>query len=146
VLGNTRLQTFPPRELCIDNLPEGAPTIATREVKWDLGYQTEMGVRTEFVDLGPELDREIARLARRAYKSLRLSGYGRMDFRLDAEGRLYLLEANPNADLTYGEDFAESAEGAGVSYEALIQKLLRLGIAYKADWKDRSKTVSTLLE
>jgi hypothetical protein len=42
---------------------------------------------------------------------------------------------NPNADLTYGEDFAESAEAAGISYEELLQRLLKLGIAYRADWK-----------
>jgi D-alanine-D-alanine ligase len=139
VLGNTRLQTFPPRELRIENLPKGQPKIATRRVKWDLAYQEKMGVRTEFVDLGPELGREIERTARRAYKSLRMSGYGRMDFRLDEEERLFLLEANPNADLTYGEDFAESAEAAGVSYEALIQKLLGLGMKYRADWKELVK-------
>jgi D-alanine-D-alanine ligase len=146
VLGNARLQTFPPRELRIENLPKGAPRIATRQVKWDLAYQKEMGVRTDFVELEPVLARELARTAKRAYKSLRLSGYGRMDFRLDEEGRSYLLEANPNADLTYGEDFAESAEGAGIGYEALIQRLLNLGTSYRAEWKERAKPASLLME
>jgi D-alanine-D-alanine ligase len=58
-----------------------------------------------------------------------------MDIRLDADGNPYLLEANPNADRTYGEDCAESAEAAGISYEELLQRLLKLGIAYRADWK-----------
>lgn len=135
VLGNTRLLTFPPRELCIDHLPAGAPRIASRRAKWDLAYQREMGVRTFFPELPADLDAELARLARRAYRSLRMSGYGRLDFRLDAEGRPHLLEANPNADLTYGEDFAESAEAAGIGYEKLIQRLLNLGIRYSTGWK-----------
>ena len=135
VIGNTRLTTLPPRELLITNLAPGEPHIATRRVKWDLEYQRRMGVETRFPTLAPELEAELARLARRAYKNLRLSGYARMDFRLDGEGRPYLLEANPNADLTYGEDFAESAEAAGIGYEALIQRLLNLGIRYHADWK-----------
>ena len=135
VIGNQRLTAFPPRELSIDTLEEGEPLIATRRVKWDLAYQRAAGVRTGRAELEPETERELSRLAKRAYRSLRLSGYARMDFRLDREGRPYLLEANPNADLTYGEDFAESAEAAGMSYEELLQRLLKLGIAYRADWK-----------
>jgi D-alanine-D-alanine ligase len=135
VIGNQRLTAFPPRELSIQNLADGEPLIATRRVKWDLRYQREAGVRTGTAELSPEARAELARLAKRAYRSLRLSGYARMDFRLDADGTPYLLEANPNADLTYGEDFAESAEAAGISYEELLQRLLKLGIAYRADWK-----------
>ena len=54
---------------------------------------------------------------------------------MSPDGRVYLLEANPNADLTYGEDFAESAEKAGLGYRSLVQRILTLGMAYKADWK-----------
>ena len=43
-----------------------------------------------------------------------LTGYARIDLRLDAEGRVYVLEANPNPQLAYGEDFAESAERSGL--------------------------------
>ena len=145
VLGNTRLQTFPPRELTIDHLPKGAPCIATRKVKWDLAYQRKMGVRTDFVELPEPLSRELARTARRAYKSLRMSGYGRLDFRLDPEGRLFLLEANPNADLCRGEDFAESAAGSGLGYEQLIQRLLALGMSYRADWKEPGRVAAASL-
>ena len=145
VLGNTRLQTFPARELLIENLPEGAPTIATRRVKWDQAYQRKMGVHTEFAELAEPLARELSRVARRAYKSLRMSGYGRLDFRLDPEGRLFLLEANPNADLARDDDFAQSAAGAKLGYEALIQKLLGLGMSYRADWKEPGRVASALL-
>ena len=51
------------------------------------------------------------------------------------DGRYYVLEANPNPDLTYGEDFAETAEAGGIVYEELIQRILRLGLEYPADWK-----------
>jgi D-alanine-D-alanine ligase len=44
------------------------------------------------------------------------------------DGRLYVLEANPNPQLAYGEDFAESAEAAGISYEELIQRIVSLGL------------------
>jgi D-alanine-D-alanine ligase len=46
---------------------------------------------------------------------------------LDPSGKLYVLEANPNPQLAYGEDFAESAERAGISYEGLLQRIINLG-------------------
>ncbi|MEM9020314.1 MAG: D-alanine--D-alanine ligase, partial [Planctomycetota bacterium] len=53
------------------------------------------------------------------------------DFRLSPEGKLYLLEANPNPQLAFGEDFAESAEHAGISYEQLLGRILNLGKRYR---------------
>ena len=50
-------------------------------------------------------------------------------------GRAFVLEANPNPNLAYGEDFAESAEKAGLSYEALLQRIISLGLRYKAAWR-----------
>ena len=73
------------------------------------------------------------RLCKRVYRTLDLSGYARIDLRLDADGRVYVLEANPNPQLAYGEDFAESAEHGGVSYEQLLQKILNCGRAFRPD-------------
>lgn len=46
-----------------------------------------------------------------------------------------MLEANPNPDLKYGEDFAESAHAAGIPYPQLLQKILNVGLSYQAEWK-----------
>ena len=64
---------------------------------------------------------------------LELSGYARIDLRLDPEGRIYVLEANPNPQLAYGEDFAESAERAGVSYDGLLQRIVNLALQRSPD-------------
>ena len=53
---------------------------------------------------------------------------------MDAEGRVYVIEANVNNDLTPGEDFPESAKFAGFDYSQLLQKVLNVGIAYKQAW------------
>ena len=53
----------------------------------------------------------------------------------DADGAVYLIEANPNPQLSYGEDFAESAEHAGISYEQLLQRIVNLGLNYRAQWQ-----------
>jgi D-alanine-D-alanine ligase len=64
-----------------------------------------------------------------------LSGYARIDLRLAADGKAYMLEANPNPNLSDDEDFAASAGAAGVSYNNLLQKLMTLGMDYKAAWR-----------
>lgn len=135
VIGNERLETFPIWELHIANLPPGVPKIATRRMKWDVAYQKRLGVRNIEADLDPKLAAEISAAAKTVYRSLGLSGYARLDLRMRPDGRFYVLEANPNPDLTFGEDFAESAEAAGTSYEALIQRVLELGLRYRAGWK-----------
>lgn len=132
VMGNQRLQTLPPWEMYFENLPSGAPNIATGRVKWDLSYRKSAGIDTGPAGEIPQevLDR-IPRFVKRAYRALMLSGYARMDLRLTDAGELYLLEANPNPDLSYGEDFAESAETAGIDYDDLLQRLIRFGLRYR---------------
>ncbi len=137
VLGNARPMVFPPWELRIANLPKGVPNIATRRIKWDLAYQRRLGVKNGLAQLPPELERQVERVSRRVYAALGLSGFARLDYRLRDDGRFYLLEANPNPDLTYGEDFAESAEAAGLEYEQLIDRIVALARRYPAAWKGR---------
>lgn len=128
VMGNLRLETFPVWELRLENLPARAPFVATEKVKWDLAYQERVGLETGPAEGLPAGVAERAeRIARRAYRALEQSGYARMDFRVTDDGRVYLIESNPNCDLTYGEDFAKSAELVGLEYPQLLEKIVRLG-------------------
>jgi D-alanine-D-alanine ligase len=54
---------------------------------------------------------------------------------MNEAGQVFVLEANANPNLAYGEDFAESAETGGISYEALMQRILQLGLTYQSPWK-----------
>jgi D-alanine-D-alanine ligase len=129
VLGNHRLQVLPTWEIFLDNLPEDAPRIATRKVKWDLRYQKKHDIRIgRAKGLSAEMERRIARLSRRICRRLGTDGYVRIDFRLDESGDLYFLEANPNPDIGNGEEFAGAAEAAGTGYPLLLQKIVNLGI------------------
>ncbi|MEM6757432.1 MAG: D-alanine--D-alanine ligase, partial [Planctomycetota bacterium] len=132
VLGNQRLQTLPLWELTFEKLRDDAPKIATARIKWDTKYRKQIGIDTgPAKDVPDPIRDEAARLAKRAFRSLQLSGYARMDLRLSDAGRLYLLEANPNPEIAYGEDLAESAHAAGIDYEALLHKVLSLGMGYR---------------
>lgn len=136
VLGNQRLRTFPIWELVFTKSSDKVPLIATAKVKWDYAYQEKLGVETHAcTDLSDSVASAIIKQTRRAYRALHLSGCARMDFRLAADGRAYVLEANPNPNLSYGEDFAESAEKSGLAYDELLQRIINLGQSYKAAWR-----------
>jgi D-alanine-D-alanine ligase len=74
------------------------------------------------------VERLLVKTTKRLYRLLQLSGYARVDFRLDGEGRPYFLEANPNPEIGYGEEFAEAAEAAGIGYEPLLDRIIALGL------------------
>ncbi len=132
VLGNRRLQTFPVWEMLFRNVAEGAPRIATAKAKRDPTYQKRAGIITHAAcDIPPETAARISRTCKRVYHVLEQSGYARMDLRLTPEGEVYLIEPNPNPELAYGEDFAESAETVGVSYVQLLHRIVNLGLRYQ---------------
>lgn len=130
VIGNQKLQAYTPWELAMENLPEGAPVIATGKAKWDVEYQKKIGLKTGPAPLEPAVEKEFERLSKRIYRILGLSGYARIDYRLSEGGRVYVLEVNPNPQIAHNEDFADSAEHCGVKYDALLQKILTLGMSY----------------
>jgi D-alanine-D-alanine ligase len=136
VFGNTRLTALPVWELNFGTMSEVQSGIATRRMKWDRSYQEKHGITT-----GPAhglSDAEIhgfVRLAKRIYRALHMSGYARLDFRMHADGTVYLLEANANPDLTNGEDLAESARAIGIDYEAFITRIVNLGLSYMPEWR-----------
>jgi len=137
VVGNERLTTFPLWELNFGTLPDVMAGIATRKVKWDRRYQQKHGIDTgPAKDLPEGLDRRVAQLARRIYRALSLSGYARIDLRIKPDGSVFVLEANANPNLSQTEDLATSALSAGVGYEALLERIMRLGLAYRAAWRE----------
>ncbi len=134
VIGNNRLQTFPAWEMDFGNMPEEIAKIATSRVKWNSKYQKKHGITTRLADLDEPIQERISKVCKRVYRALNMSGYGRMDLRMTDSGEIYVIEANANPNIEFGEDFSESAEMVGISYEALLQRILNLGLRYKAAW------------
>jgi len=136
VLGNQRLTTFSPWEMIFGSMPETVSAIATRKVKWDKRYQQKYGITTNAAkDLPPAVVDLLERMSKRIYKALHLTGYARMDFRLRADGSVFVLEANANPNLSADEDFANSALSAGLPYDELLTRILSLGLSYQAAWR-----------
>ena len=134
ILGNQALQAMPVWELFFTNMPDGAKRIATDRVKWSVKYQKKYGI-----DSGPALElpeaqaESIQHLCKRAFRALELSGYARVDLRLEDNGNVWVLEANPNPQIAKGEDFAASAEKIGLSYETVLQRIINLGLRWQPE-------------
>jgi D-alanine-D-alanine ligase len=134
ILGNQALQAMPVWELFFTNMPEGSKRIATDRVKWSVKYQKKYGI-----DSGPARDLPeaqavaIQHLCKRTFRALELSGYARVDLRLEENGNVWVIEANPNPQIAKGEDFAASAEKVGLSYETVLQRIINLGLRWQPE-------------
>ena len=138
VLGNDRLVALPPIELVFEKMPANTPLIATAKVKHDVAYQEKRGIALKAAEgIEPEVMERIARLAKRIYKTLELEGYARIDFRLSSASVPYFLDANPNPDISDGEELASAAALIGMNYGDLITRILNLAIRRGASGSSR---------
>ncbi|MFL5482281.1 MAG: D-alanine--D-alanine ligase [Gemmatimonadaceae bacterium] len=131
VIGNSNAEALPIIELDFSKFPAGLPKIASWEAKWgdegdEKGAEFE-GTQSVFpTDLSEELTAKIQRVAIDAFQALRLRDYGRIDLRVTADEEIFVIEANPNCYLEKNSEFARAAAKAGLSYPALIARILEL--------------------
>jgi D-alanine-D-alanine ligase len=134
IVGNQRLAVLPVWEMTFANMPESQHRIATERVKWSAKYQAKVGIETgEATALPKGVAELVQHMSRRAFRVLEQSGYARIDLRLDDSGRVYMIEANPNPQIARNEDFAQSAEAAGIGYDALLQRILSAGLRWEPE-------------
>jgi D-alanine-D-alanine ligase len=107
-------------------MPAGTWPIVTYAAKWDTGSAEDIG--TEPIcpaRLTPELSRRVTQAARQAWDTLTGSqGYGRVDLRITEQGEVYVLEVNPNPDLSADAGLARMGSTRGWDYPALILKVV----------------------
>src|SRR5207253_1799308 len=127
VMGNDKPAALPVVELDLSRLPDEMPKIAGSEVKWDKGtgpYHVTRSMAAK--DLEGERSRRLQETALQVYSALKLRDYGRVDMRLTQDGRIYVIEANPNPWLAPEAEFAVAARLAGRSYVELIGQIVEL--------------------
>jgi len=131
VLGNQRLQVLPVWEMSFAKMTDQHWKIATDRVKWSVKYQKKHGIDTGLAELPEGVAEQMQHVAKRVFKALDMNGYGRIDFRLTADGKIYVIEANPNAQLAQDEDFAQSAKKAGIPYGRLLERIMAIGLQWQ---------------
>ena len=134
VMGQHRLDVFPIRELIFKEVPPDEPKIATYRAKWDEEYRKRWGLQNQFAEgLDPAVVANIQKTCKRIYHLLTIDGYARLDLRLTPKNEVYFIEANPNPILAADEDFAQSAQKAGLTYPQLIERIIRLAMKATRD-------------
>jgi D-alanine-D-alanine ligase len=129
LIGNKKLTPLPIRECIFSNNSNDGPRLATYRVKWDKGYREKWNINYDFATLDEATTKSIYRICKRAYNLLQLRDYGRIDLRLTDDNKIVILEINPNPDLAYGEEVAESAMKAGLPYEQFIEQIIQTAMA-----------------
>src|SRR6188768_424187 len=127
VLGNDNPEPLPIVELDLSKLPEGTPKIAAAEVKWGKGTKAYRDTKSAIAaDLPDETVQLLQQTAVAAYQALELRDYGRVDMRLQADGRIHVIEVNPNPWLSSRAEFAMAARKTGRTYSQLIEEIIEL--------------------
>jgi D-alanine-D-alanine ligase len=131
VLGNNRLVAFTPWELVAEKSSPDEPLIATAKAKHDPDYQQKKGIVIRAAqEIHPGVEERLLHDSKRIYRILELTGYARIDFRLDTDDRIFFLEANPNPDIAEHEEFAAAANFDDVPYPKLLERIIRLGLRH----------------
>lgn len=119
-------EVLPTAEISFAALPPDKPRLVGYAAKWEEDSLEYIATPRTFA-LGPEdapLTERLRSLAVAAWDALGLAGYARVDFRVDAGGEAFILEANANPCLSPGAGLAAAAEKAGLEYTALVERIV----------------------
>ena len=137
LLGNgADLVALPMHEVDFSAMPAGAPHIVTYDGKWDPSSQEYKGTRSVRAEVTPDVQARCAAAARAAFAALELSDYARVDLRLAADGTPYVIDVNPNCDLSDGAGVCRAASFGGLAYADLIDRV----VAAAMSRHERAKT------
>ncbi len=132
IIGSKRLIVLPPREMKFGQMSEDEPRIATYKAKWDDNYRDRWGIKSVYVGKMAEgLLERIEDVCKRAYRALDLRSYARFDIRVTSEGQVFIIEPNANPCIARIDEFPQSAEKAGIPYNALIKKVVDMALKEK---------------
>jgi D-alanine-D-alanine ligase len=127
VIGNDNPEALPVVELDLSKLPDGTPRIAAAEVKWGKGTKAYRDTKSAIAtDLPDETAKVLQKTAVAAYVALELRDYGRVDMRLQPDGRVQVIEVNPNPWLSSKAEFAMAARKSGRNYTQLIAEIVEM--------------------
>ncbi|HTM02732.1 MAG TPA: ATP-grasp domain-containing protein [Vicinamibacterales bacterium] len=130
VIGNDNPEALPVIELDLSKLPEGTPRIAAAEVKWGKGTRAYRDTKSVVAtDLPDDIVAALQQTAVAAYHALELRDYGRVDMRLQPDGRVNVIEVNPNPWLSSRAELAMAARKSGRTYPQLVEEIVELAMA-----------------
>jgi D-alanine-D-alanine ligase len=129
VLGNNPPQVLPISEIDFSGLPDDKPKIVTYDAKWMEGTDEYEGTKGMCpAELSAALEENVKTIALQAYRLMGCRDYARVDIRLSKDNKPYVLEVNPNPDLSDDAGFFRSAKTSGLTYAEMIGKIVGFAI------------------
>lgn len=133
VLGDKKIKALPISEIDFSQMPQHLNNIVSYQAKWDPLHEAyHKTIPVCPANLPKKIEEKAKEIALKAFRVMGCRDYARIDMRLSKDNKLYVLEVNPNPDLTEGAGFMRSAEAAGYSYINTIKKIIRLALKRKS--------------
>jgi len=130
VSGRGGVDVLPVAEILFQDFPVGMPRVVGYEAKWLEDSFACLHTVRAFLDEPADavLIEKVRHLARRAWTVCGLSGYARVDLRLDAAGEPVILEVNANPCLSADAGFLAAAGRAGFSPGQVVERILAAAV------------------
>jgi D-alanine-D-alanine ligase len=126
VVGNSSLTVFPIEEI-IYSLPPDKPKLLTYHAKWLPGHEYFLGTGEKCpAEIESVLQHQIEETATLSYKALECRGYASIDMRQDDDGKLMVIDVNPNTDISAIGGVQYPIAAAGMDYTSFIALILQL--------------------
>lgn len=126
---NGKVEILPISEIDYSEFPEGVPKICGYEAKWipeSVEYQKSKPICP--APLEWVMKKRVEHIAIKAYKLFECRDYARVDIRIDRDGKIYVLEVNPNPDISPQSGMARAIKAQGMTYEEFIKVVLERAI------------------
>jgi len=122
-------RVLPVAEIDFTGMPEGSWPILTYAAKWQTGSAEDVGSRPVCpAAVSQRLADRLTRVAEAAWRTMQGKGYGRVDLRVDDTGRPWVLDVNPNPDLTDEAGLSRMAKAAGWEYPELVRRIAEVAL------------------
>jgi D-alanine-D-alanine ligase len=131
LIGNgAELRILPLHEIDFAAMPPERPRIVSYAAKWDEHHVDYVGTKPVLLrNASPTFVANVERVARASWEALGLRDYGRIDLRVDAAEVPWVIDVNPNPDISPDAGVARSARIAGMSYPEMIAHIA--DVAYR---------------
>ncbi len=137
-MGNGECTVLPASEIVYSS-PPGMPRVLTFDAKWEPDSQYFLWTKpTCPADIGPKEQQDIIDTTIATFRLICGTGYARVDMRMDDEGRINVIEVNPNPDISPGTGAARQAAASGMSYTRFIANIVELALGKKLPWTSAS--------
>jgi D-alanine-D-alanine ligase len=129
ILGDTNPEVLPISEIDFSGLPEGMPKIVTYNAKWMHNTPEYHGtVGTCPAKLPAEVEAKVKQIALTAFSVMGCRDYARVDIRLSKAMVPYVIEVNPNPDISHDAGFMRSAKTSGRSFGDVIETIIECAV------------------